>query len=204
MITISGQLAIKTIPGRYGKFNVGHLSTSIGEFSVKNPQLEEYDEGKYDGDFMITEIRPSMYMTGGRMVIENRAYLAGMTISSAEALSADEADKLSPQVVDPIVEEAQQQPAVAVSDPDPVPAPVASIDPLTDTTPFAFGPEAALSDQQEEQKADAELFGTVWPLSDVVKLDATVDRRLLRKQRDRLDALGYDFNPMSQDWHLAA
>src|SRR3546814_7532050 len=32
MITIPGQLAIKTIHGRNGDFNVGRLATSIGEF----------------------------------------------------------------------------------------------------------------------------------------------------------------------------
>ena len=40
-------------------------------------------------------------------------------------------------------------------------------------------------------------------LSEIVKLDATVDRRVLRQQRDRLGALGYKFAPLSQDWHLA-
>jgi hypothetical protein len=43
----------------------------------------------------------------------------------------------------------------------------------------------------------------LWPLGDVVKLDATVDRRVLRQQRDRLGDLGYEFAPLSQDWHLA-
>ena len=66
MINIAGQLAIKTIPGRYGKFNVGRLATSIGEFVIKNAELDQYDEGKYDGDFIIAEIRPSMYTSGGR------------------------------------------------------------------------------------------------------------------------------------------
>ena len=98
MITIPGQLAIKTIHGRNGDFNVGRLATSIGEFVVKNAELDQYAEGKYDGD--------------------------------------------------------------------------------------------------------AALFDTLWPLGDVVKLDATVDRRVLRQQRDRLGDLGYEFAPLSQDWHL--
>ncbi|HBO79846.1 MAG TPA: hypothetical protein DD502_17030, partial [Cupriavidus sp.] len=50
---------------------------------------------------------------------------------------------------------------------------------------------------------DAALFGTLWPLGEIVKLDATVDRRVLREQRDRLGVLGYEFAPLSQDWHLA-
>ena len=50
---------------------------------------------------------------------------------------------------------------------------------------------------------DAALFGALWPLGETVKLDATVDRRVLRQQRDRLGVLGYSFAPLSQDWHLA-
>ena len=66
MITISGQLAIKTIHGRNGDFNVGRLATSIGEFVIKNAELDQYREGKYEGDFVITEIRPSTYSTSGQ------------------------------------------------------------------------------------------------------------------------------------------
>ena len=107
MITIPGQLAIKTIHGRNGDFNVGRLATSIGEFVVKNAELDQYAEGKYEGDFAIAEIRPSTYTANGRMVIEIRALLGGMTLSNIDALSRDDARRLSPQEVDPIDEEAQ-------------------------------------------------------------------------------------------------
>ena len=93
MITMPGQLAIKTIHGRLGDFNVGRLATSIGEFVVKNPELDQYDEGKYEGDFIITEIRPSTYNANGRMVIEIRAHLGGMSLSNIDALSSDEANR---------------------------------------------------------------------------------------------------------------
>ncbi len=94
MITIPGQLAIKTIHGRNGDFNVGRLATSIGEFVVKNAELDQYREGKYDGDFVIVEIRPSTYNANGRMVIEIRAHLGGMALSNIDALSCDEARQL--------------------------------------------------------------------------------------------------------------
>ena len=58
MINIPGQLAIRTINGRNGEFNVGKLSTSIGEFVIKDALLDQHIEGKYRGDFAITEIRP--------------------------------------------------------------------------------------------------------------------------------------------------
>ena len=202
MITIPGQLAIKTIHGRNGDFNVGRLATSIGEFVIKNAELDQYDEGKYEGDFVITEIRPSTYNASGRMVIEIRAHLGGMTLSSIDRLTRDEASRLSPQEVDPIDEEAAA-PAPAVARPKSKPAKKirAASDPLEDTTPFGAPDPTTKADTEAE---DAALFGTLWPLGDVVKLDATVDRRTLREQRDRLGALGYEFEPLSQQWHRAA
>jgi len=203
-VNVPGQLAIKTIHGRNGDFNVGRLTTPIGEFVTKNAELEQYKEGKYDGDFNIVNIRPSMYVSGGRMVIEMRATLGGMTLSSIESLTKDEAHRLSPQEVDPIDEEAQ--PSAAVATPE-LPADQVPTDPpanpLIDTTPFSIETfshaEPAANDAGA---ADATLFGPLWPLGELVKLDATVDRRVLRQQRDRLDKLGYEFEPRSQDWHL--
>ena len=202
MITIPGQLAIKTIHGRNGDFNVGRLATSIGEFVVKNAELDQYREGKYDGDFAIVEIRPSTYNANGRMVIEIRAHLGGMTLSNIDALSRDEARQLSPQEVDPIDEEAQA-PVPATPPAKPKAKPRSPRDPLVDTTPFGSEP-APVSAAASAEADDAALFGALWPLGETVKLDATVDRRVLRQQRDRLDKLGYEFAPLSQDWHLQA
>jgi hypothetical protein len=201
MITLPGQLAIKTIHGRNGDFNVGRLATSIGEFVVKNAELDQYDEGKYEGHFAIAEIRPSTYTANGRMVIEIRALLGGMTLSNIDALSRDEARQLSPQEVDPIDEEAQA-PALATPKVEAKAQPRHPRDPLVDTTPFGTAP-VTTSPEASAEADDAVLFGTLWPLGDSVKLDATVDRRVLREQRDRLGALGYEFAPLSQDWHLA-
>ena len=201
MITIPGQLAIKTIHGRNGDFNVGRLATSIGEFVVKNAELDQYAEGKYEGDFMIAEIRPSTYTANGRMVIEIRALLGGMSLSAIDALSRDDARRLSPQEVDPIDEEAQAPAPATPAAPKAKPKakPRGSRDPLVDTTPFGSDPAPASAASAEAD--DAALFGALWPLGAIVKLDATVDRRVLREQRDRLGVLGYEFAPLSQDWH---
>jgi hypothetical protein len=202
MITLPGQLAIKTIHGRNGDFNVGRLATSIGEFVVKNPELDQYPEGKYDGDFIVVEIRPATYNANGRMVIEIRAILGGMTLSNADGLSGDEAQKLTPQEVDPVDEEAPPQTPQAQAKAR-IPRPRGPRDPLVDTTPFGIEP-APVSSGASEDAEDAALFGALWPLSESVKLDSTVDRRTLRAQRDRLEALGYSFAPLSQDWHRAS
>lgn len=202
MITIPGHLAIKTIHGRNGAFNVGRLATAIGEFVVKNAELDQYDEGRYEGDFVITEIRPSTYSTNGRIVIEIRAHLGGMTLSAIDALSGDDARRLSPQEVDPADEESQ---AAVPTAPAPKAKPKPSrpkADQLVDTTPFGVETPATAAAKADAIEADADLFGTLWPLGDVVRLDATVDRLTLRQQRDRLNALGYTFQPLSQEWQI--
>ncbi|MFV0275840.1 MAG: DUF3275 family protein [Parahaliea sp.] len=201
MITLPGQLAIRTIHGRNGDFNVGRLATSIGEFVIKNAELDQYREGKYEGDFVIAEIRPSTYNTSGRLVIEIRAHLSGMTLSNIDPLSSDEAHRLSPQEVDPLDEEAQTPVPAATASPEAKDDETSS-NPLLDTTPFGTTAPATPA-QPAVQNDDAALFGALWPLGDIVKLDATVDRRQLRQQRDRLGALGYEFAPLSQDWHRA-
>lgn len=125
-----------------------------------------------------------------------------MTLSNIDRLSKDEAQRLSPQEVDPIDEETQA-PAAAARPPARTKA-RSTRDPLVDTTPFGSEPAAASSSNASVEEDDAALFGMLWPLSETVKLDATVDRRVLRQQRDRLDAMGYRFEPLSQDWHLAS
>ncbi len=179
-----------------------HTFPALGRVCLRLFVLQEIHHdhlGKYEGDFVIAEIRPSTYSANGRMVIEIRALLGGMTLSNIDALSGDEARQLSPQEVDPIDEEAQA-PAPDTTRATAKSKSRSSRDPLVDTTPFGSEPGAAASEASAD---DAALFGALWPLGDVVKLDATVDRRVLRQQRDRLGTLGYEFAPLSQDWHLA-
>jgi hypothetical protein len=134
------------------------------------------------------------------MVIEIRAVLGGMTLSSIDDLSGDEVQKLTPQEVDPVDEEAPVTEAKAKAKAS---RPRGSRDPLVDTAPFGLEPAPPASPEAQADAEDEALFGALWPLGDVVKLDATVDRLTLRAQRDRLDRLGFAFQPLSQDWHRA-
>lgn len=211
MITIPGQLAIKTIHGRNGDFKVGCLQTSFGAFKVKDRELDQYREGKYDGEFIIANIFSSSYQIPGGMIIETRAQLGGMTLSGINQLSKDEAHQISPREVDPIEEErvtaqpltaapATQPPAEATTSP--------GKNPLADDTPFpikpAKSPKTARQDLPAAATDDAALFGDLWPLAEVFKLDTTVDRRRLRQQRDRLYALEYEFDELRQEWQRKA
>jgi hypothetical protein len=124
-----------------------------------------------------------------------------MTLSNADGLSGDEAQRLTPQEVDPVDEET---PAKAEPKAKARSRPRGPRDPLVDTTPFGIDPvppEAPANAMEAADADDRALFETLWPLGEIVKLDTTVDRRTLRQQRDRLDALGYSFQPLSQEWH---
>jgi hypothetical protein len=71
MITLPSYLAIRTISGRDGEFNVEQLSTSIGEFVIKDALMDQHHKSKYRGDFVFTEIRPSYYTNGERLVVDH-------------------------------------------------------------------------------------------------------------------------------------
>jgi hypothetical protein len=52
-----------------------------------------------------------------------------------------------------------------------------------------------------KDESDAELFGELWPLGAVVKIDPAQDRAVFDKQRLRLKALNYSFDCKMQTWH---
>ncbi|MGL4667785.1 MAG: DUF3275 family protein [Saezia sp.] len=190
MIKQNGQLAIQTKNGRFGKFNVGYLITDLGEFVVKNAELDQYPEGKYDGEFCISKIKQGSYAANGRVVFEIRATVDSMTLFGVDKLTKEDKTKLAPQEPDPMDEE-QSLAAPA----EPVPQP-------TDKPQFgATTRKQTKTESPPEMENDEELFGHLWPLSDIVKLDATVGRPMFRKQIERLQTLGYEINIDDQQWH---
>lgn len=189
MIKIPGQLVIQRKSGRFGSFSVGTLNSTLGNFAVKNAEFDQYPEGKYEGEFCISKIHLGSYTTNGRVIFELRAKLENMTLSGVDQLSKEDVKKLEHQEPDPVDEEIQQK------------IPVVSHDPLKDTTQFGTQPsKPKKAKSKPEKENDEALFGLLWPLGEVVKLDATVDRLKLRKQIDRLGQLGYKIE-LDQHWH---
>ena len=178
MITVSGSLSVKTISGRHGDFNVGRLLTEIGEFSVKDTLLDQYDEGTYQGEFGINRIFPSHYMTGSRLVIEIRAVLETVAL---EGVDFDKMESLVETEPDPIDQEPPPSLPAALKSP-------------------ADKPDVKASPDEECDWSG--VFGVLWPLGSSVKLDPTVDRALFRRQRDYLKANDYAFQALGQVWVL--
>jgi len=175
MIKVSGVLHIKIVTGRNGDFRVGRLDTDIGEFAVKDAELDQYEEGRYEGQFGIDRIYPGSYLAGSRFVVEVRASLGMIDLASVEES-------------EPSISGLEQDPL----DEAPVVVPVAAENSATATKAEGIAELVA--------ESDADLFGLLWPLVNRLKLDPTVDRNVFRKQRDRLKALGYKFEPIGQQW----
>ncbi|WP_045225108.1 DUF3275 family protein [Methyloterricola oryzae] len=189
MIKLSGTLFIRQVNGRNGAFSVGRLVTPIGEFAIKDTLLDQYDEGRYEGEFGISRIYHGHYVAGGRMVIEVRATLETLALAAIGALPIAQSGDL--QEPDPLDQESSRQAEVSAS--------VDSwmqVDPLPESSESA----SAVAADGDFIQDDADLFGALWPLEDTVKLDTTVDRVLFRRQKERLKVLNYRFQPVGQTW----
>ena len=198
MIKIPGRLTVRTIHGRNGPFNVGRLLASIGEFVIKDPQLDQFSEGVFEGEFLLLEIRPASYFAGGRLVVEVRAKVGEMLLTEDGMLVTQHGPRFDSAEMDPLEEEsapASPTPSMPVPE-EPAPQVAAG------EAPGPHAPNVPANGQ--EANPDAELFGMLWPLEQSVKLDPTVDRALFRRQVSRLKELGYRFQTPTQTWHAAA
>jgi hypothetical protein len=181
-ITVSGSIIIARKSGKRGDFNVGDLSTEIGEFEVKDAVIEEFDPGKYTGRFVISWIQPDSFTYRGRVFVKNRAKLEEIFVD-------DDGERGEPQQAPP-------------PEPDPIDTQAPNIKPAP--------PVAAGNDAEPQTKGanasdpDQALFGAeiheLVAARATIKLDPTIDRALFRAQRDRLKAIGYRFDPKAQAW----
>jgi hypothetical protein len=192
MQKMHGNLIVKIVNGSRGPFAVGDLSTSIGEFKVKSAVLDQFEEGSYAGEFLITRIYPRSYFFRGRTVIEISADISEVFLDTAD----EGAVQRDPEEPDPM-------------DLDTTDASAGQTDKPIVTKTAKLAPKATLGAGLVTvtiEANDAKLFGNelhaLIVARSVVKLDPTVDRGVFREQRDRLKALGYKFAAQSQDWSI--
>lgn len=102
MIKLSGSVHIRSIDGRNGSFNVGRLTTEIGEFAVKRG-IEEFDPGAYSGEFTISRIYPASYVIGGRSIVEVRADIEIIALVDVDT-TVDEQEVIAAVEPEPEVE----------------------------------------------------------------------------------------------------
>ena len=209
-IRVRGTITIQRKNSARGAFNIGDLNTEIGEFEVKDSLIEEFEPGKYQGDFLIKWIAPDSFSWRGRVFVKNRATLEEILIDEADETAPAPS---SPPEPDPIESQSHQpahvQPAAtaaghapAAESAAPTPRQPRSSPREGNAIPVASAPDAAKP--ASDIAADKQLFGgeiyALLQCKELIKLDPTVDREKFRQQRDRLRTLGYTFDPKSQSW----
>lgn len=186
-VRIKGTLVIKEIKGANGKFCVGDLNTPEGDFKIKEPILDQFEEGRYEGEFIVERFYLSSYVWRGKSTTDIRAKVTEIFLDTIEEGMVEDA----PAELDPISTEPASLPDQTVD--APVPATVVDdaggeLNPVYQELLNLFGADLArLVFVQEE-----------------VKLDPTVDRALFRQQRDKLKESGYTFDAKSQTWLFKA
>lgn len=212
MIRIDGaQLRVKRIrQSRNGAFCVADLSTDIGEFKVKDPLLDQFDEGEYQATVWISEIYLAQYVAFGKGVTEIRARLHDLQVQAQGALRRAE-EQVEPDPIDER-EPVRAAPAAPAA-PQPKRKKSEAWERFNKKKPSeASGessPDADNKRQAEHEPAvaqglsalfDADLAQAIQNRAPV-KLDPTVERSLLRRQAAELgQSLGYRFDPKQQTW----
>ena len=218
MIKLTGiTLQVKKIrQGRFGDFCVADLSTDIGEFKVKDPILDQFDDGEYTGTVWISEIFLSQYMAWGKAVTEIRARLHDLQLDGGfEREAVNEAHEPDPveeppawPAPKPVLTPSQRQSTASPASEDISKLKERLAKAAKKSEPIDPGtPKSELTVQTEAPGQSAEvveLFGDLWQLiqsRQPVKFDPTVDRIVLRKQSSKMGQLGYKFNPIEQTWY---
>jgi Protein of unknown function (DUF3275) len=193
MRIFQGTLSVKAINGRRGVFNVGKLLTDIGEFTIKDKALEQFDPGSYEGEFLIELIEAQATRWKGGYFNEVVAKIAdgGYNIKDEAEGTLDTSTQTEPDPLDAERERNSRQ----------VVTPPAESQQTVPKTAKTKSSELAQPQAVDMSIYDADMLEAI-QADGAVKLDSSIeDRELFRKQRDGLKALGYRFNFKEQNWY---
>jgi hypothetical protein len=174
MVTVKGRMVVNVINGRNGLFSVATLYSEIGDFVLRYEGLDQYDAGTYEGEFVIRDMCLKARPFGVSQIIEPLAFIEDLVLETAdEGLQ----EPLPDAIPDPVTEESKSDSAIPLD--------------------IKGKSEGDISEAELKQ-----LFGSLWPLGDKVKLDPTIGRPIFRAQKDYLNLVGgYEFDPPNQIWN---
>ena len=199
MSILEGVINNKVIHGANGDFSVGSFTTfdPFADLKIKSNLLDQYDEGEYRVKVNVTRIRLNSYQVSknGFMVTEILAEIDALEVLD-ESIKPIELVPFEPDAsIDTEESKSTGQKQERSKD-------------ITNEKPA--GGKIILSNKKQTspdvtdgQLTVAELkslFGHLWPLADVVKLDGTTPRPIFIRQGNYLRK-DYQFNSRSQTWH---
>ena len=151
------------------------LDCKLGQFMIEDERLSDLPQGKHEGFFEITGFLP--YCCPGNRKGETGTTFTVQVIAMLGKFALLPEEQCTTSVVDFDTNTVKQ---------------------------VSLLPNAKIPLTEVEKEPDAELFGELWPLGQVVKIDPAQDRAVFDKQRLRLKALNYSFDHHAQTWHKKA
>ncbi len=188
MIILEGNVINKVITGANGDFSVGNFTTDIGQFKIRSTLLDQFDEGEYRVRVSVNKIDLNSYMSKRNGIIITEMEL---DIDHLECIEGD----VKPVIDAPIEPDVTETPPPLESKPE------KSAKNTRDDRGERKPKDSSKPAPSDGDAELAELFGLLWPLGDVVKLDSTMPRPLFIRQKDYLKSAGYTFNGLDQTWH---
>jgi hypothetical protein len=172
MVMVKGSMAVNIVNGRKGEFRVANLYSEIGDFVLHYDGLDQFEPGTYEGEFAIRFTVVRVRVFGVCKIIEPVAFVDEMKLENTD-------ESLREEIVEAFSDPAEEE--VQYRDKD---------------VPDLSAKRASDLKQQDVK----ELFGSLYPLRERVKLDLTAGRLVLRAQTIYLKSIGYKYVAKDQNW----
>jgi len=194
MIILEGNITNKVITGANGDFSVGNFNTEVGQFKIKSQLLDQFEEGDYQVQVSVVKLSLNTY------VVKRSDITITEIVADIDAINVIDADIKSVTVEsiepDASVDEIKADKVVKTDHQKPKKANKGKTVLNTQKTKIPVTPGM----EGDDEKQLPELFGHLWPLTENVKLDTTLPRTLIIKQKDYLYNQGYTFDLKTQIW----
>ena len=194
MILLDGTVTNKIINGVNGDFSVGTFQTEIGKFKIRSALLDQFEEGEYNVRAAVNKFDLNSYQSkrNGIIITEIEAHVDTLELIDGDIKPVDQVS-IEP---DASLEKESAATKAVIADAD-------SKKPANpDSGKIVLSNKKAnnKAEPQNVNKAELEkLFGHLWPLGNEVKLDTTLPRPMIIKQKSYLSGC-YDFNAKTQIW----
>jgi hypothetical protein len=194
MIILDGTITNKIINGVNGDFSVGTLQTEIGKFKIRSALLDQFEEGEYSVRAAVNKFDLNSYQSkrNGIIITEIEAHVDTLELIYGDIKPVDQVS------IEPDASLEKESPATKMFKVDTESK--KSVKPASGKIVLSNKKAKNQAEPQNADKAELEkLFGHLWPLGNEVKLDTTLPRPMIIKQKSYLSGC-YDFNAKTQIW----
>jgi hypothetical protein len=194
MILLDGTVTNKIINGVNGDFSVGTFQTEIGKFKIRSALLDQFEEGEYSVRAAVNKFDLNSYQSkrNGIIITEIEAHVDTLELIDGDIKPVDQVS-IEP---DASLEKESSATKTVTADAEPK----LPVKPVTGKIVLSNKKAKSNAEPPIANKAELEkLFGHLWPLDNAVKLDTTLPRPIIIKQKSYLSGC-YDFNAKTQIW----